>query len=56
MDERQKRVYVAELTNSDIGQRIKVCVDLENVAREKTEKIFYEMDTVTEKIKNIMAE
>lgn len=35
MDERQKHVYVAELTNSDKGQRIEVCVDSENIDREK---------------------
>lgn len=56
MDERQKHVYVAELTNSDIGQKIEVCVDLQNVAREKMEKIFHEMEAVKERIKNIMAE
>ncbi len=32
MDERQKHVYVAELTNSSIGQRIEVSVDLKGNA------------------------
>lgn len=56
MDEHQKHVYVAELANNDIGQRIEVCVDLQNVAKEKMEKIFREMEAVKERIKNIMAE
>ena len=56
MNERQKRSYVAEITNSEIGQRIEVFVDLENVGREKAEKIICEMEAAKERIKNIMAE
>lgn len=55
MDERQKCSYTVELANHDIGQVINVYVDIENVAREKAEKIIHEMEAVKEKIEGIMA-
>lgn len=56
MMERQKCSYAAEITSNELKQRILIDVILEDVDRERAEKIISEMETVKEKIKNIMAE
>ncbi len=56
MSEHQKRSYAVEITNDNSKKRIVMDTILENIDGEMAEKIISEMESVKERVKNIMAE
>lgn len=55
MSECEKRSYAAKITSDKNSQYITMDILMDNVDKEKAEKIIFEMEAVKEKIKDIMA-